>query len=351
MSTSVPRKQSFSVTGSGEAWHLDAVVLLGSVSSAVTKGDGSGGSDLLLLDPVTVPSQQRGEKGNAELVPSLQQAVEEIRRGLEKLRLVSTAKFAGHLRDSTRDTLRIEKAPESGEPEALREPLDVGMADFEVHFTSRDGASAPELRRPSVSVHFEHFTEGIVGPQKANRFGESLDFDLNVLWVAGWYRREPDDRKALIESIASDQEFQRKFGSDVEVRQWLAAMANALNGVANSVSAPRSQAMTLAEITRLFKSWNANRDTLRDQDGNALLDGLVPMNERTLVNRMMDLLLGKRQDNSTVFTDREAIHPEWIILNLLRHWSVVGRRGARGLAPFGPLIPLDILGKYIRYHP
>lgn len=352
MSTPVSRKQFSSVTGSSEVGDLDAVLLLGLASPAVAHGVSLNGSNCVLSIPVKLSSRRSGEKGGAELVSALEEAVEEIRRGLGKLQLIGAANLNVRHVHSARDAVRIEPAPESREAEALREPLDVGMADFEVHVTSPDVASDPELPRPPAKVHFEHFTEGIVGPEKSNRIGESLDFDLNVLWVAGWYRRGPDERQVLIDGMASDQEFQRKFGGEAGARKWLAAMAGALDGVTESVGVSGSQAMSLTELTQLFESWNATRDTLRDQGGNALLDVLDIASEPDLVDHIMDLLMGLRKDdNGTVFTDRKAVHAEWTILNLLRLWSVLGRDDARGLAAFEPLISYDSLEKYIRHHP
>lgn len=314
----------------------------------VGRGAGASVVNLVVTRPVESLPRESGRPNNdLDLGPAFQEAIKEMRRGLE-----SYGDITGSLKEAYAHFVESEfgKTLEYGDAEAVPEPVE--HTDVEGRQKDlREEAPTLEPHRSSTNVHWEHFTKGIVGSENANCFSENLDFDMNALWVAGWFRRGEDERHALIDRMASDDEFQRKFGDEVGVRRWLAAMAIALDGVAKSAGVPNQQAMSLAEITQLVARWNANRDTLRDRDGNALLDALDPASERGLVDRTVDLLMGIHGDNGTVFTESDAVYPEWTTLNLLRYWSGLGREDTPDLVAFGPLTSPDSLEKYIRYHP
>lgn len=233
----------------------------------------------------------------------------------------------------------------------LRNYLDSMSSNGPAEKPVEDSAGRPLTAFVAVppKVRLEHFTKGIVGPENANRFAEPLDFDVNVLWVAGWFLRDTEQREELFVRLATRDEFRSKFGPD-GATTWLDGIKWSLNNLSEVEKSLKPHAMSLSELNEFFRDWNARRDALRDQRNRCLLDEINTGKDQELVDASIEMLLRKESDGSTIFTEGGAAHPGWTILNLLRYWSVVGREHTPELRRVRPVMSPRVLEKYIRYH-
>lgn len=195
-------------------------------------------------------------------------------------------------------------------------------------------AGSPALN--GISEQPTHFTSGIVGPLNVNFLGVSMDFDMTVLWIAAWCRRNEKKRKQLVESLRSllsTAGFKNDLKEPNKLELWLSHLEFALNSVAGNVPL-NDERMSLAQISEIIGNWNhAGRSLVVSGCGDLLasLDGYRDL-EVKLVKLLMD-----EQEGQTIFTDDKDTYPGWVALNLLRYWTILGRNERFQPLEFGPM--------------
>lgn len=173
-----------------------------------------------------------------------------------------------------------------------------------------------------------HFTRGVIGPEFCNRFGDNMDFDMTVLWIAGWYRRLPEDRPIVLDKVTCCESFKLKqLSKDSEshrVSEWKSSMLVALDAVGKKAKPCQNGTLSLGEITKLAEAWNRQGCVLRSDKGTDLL-GELEVNPQ-LQDCITSALMGElNEDGGSIFTKPTDQYPAWKAINMFRYWSVIGR--------------------------
>lgn len=184
---------------------------------------------------------------------------------------------------------------------------------------------------PKLSVGYHkgshHFTNGVIGPEFCNRLGKNMDFDMTVLWIAAWCRRDPDVREELFDQLEAIDGFSKMLTDRLNAstpQKWRASMIRALSDAASTTDQGLQRPLSLVEVTTLIAEWNSQRRVLLDNDGDDLLDAIDDL-PPDLLNQVVVTLMGSKAGEGSLFTKPGDQYPMWKALNIFRHWSAVGR--------------------------